>query len=437
MDTTETDYSRKPRAFATAGMATLGLKLFGALTGILAARLLGPTGRGELAAATAIPYLLTGIAPLGLPLATLYCLREGTVSKEAILQSAFKLALATSVALTALGAVAIVFTTSEQYRSLIGLALITLTTIPLSATTQVLSQLDLTLGRSLRFYWFQTLPALLYCTMLLFSSFQNSATVAYFVLSLCLAHAATALCRGASMSARFWTTETTATHYSALARTAVKYFTPTLFTIVICRLDLLLLPYVCGARDLGLYTAALAVAAGQASLSSNFSQLAFFDIAGSSSKSTALATHAKAAQLTIGTALVLSLVVGPPILRWGMGPDFRQATVLLVPLTILMAFRNASDVAGTLLRASGKSLALTKATFLQMIGLLVSFPFAAQHGGLEMAAVVLLIAEIVFCCWAIVQVCQVQHTTYKMLLIDRTFVLTFARALFAKPVRAD
>jgi O-antigen/teichoic acid export membrane protein len=62
-------------AVLTAGTNAV-LAMFGLVTGVLAARLLGPNGRGELAAIQTWPAVIATIAMLGMPETVYYAARE-------------------------------------------------------------------------------------------------------------------------------------------------------------------------------------------------------------------------------------------------------------------------------------------------------------------------------------------------------------------------
>ncbi len=79
------------------------LGMLGLLTGVLAARLLGPTGRGELAAIQMWPSVIATIAMLGLPEALVYFCARDPDRAGRYLGSAVTLALVSSVPFAAVG----------------------------------------------------------------------------------------------------------------------------------------------------------------------------------------------------------------------------------------------------------------------------------------------------------------------------------------------
>lgn len=89
--------------------ATAAIQLMQAVTGVLLARILGPAGRGELAAVILWPTLLTVVGSLGLAQAsTYYIARAKSVEEQGrLVGTAFALALAISAVLIAIGLVVV------------------------------------------------------------------------------------------------------------------------------------------------------------------------------------------------------------------------------------------------------------------------------------------------------------------------------------------
>jgi O-antigen/teichoic acid export membrane protein len=80
-----------------------GLALLGLATGVLAARLLGPAGRGELAAIQNVSVQLMVLASLGIPNALAYFVSRDTDSARGLLATGLLIALAASLPAMALG----------------------------------------------------------------------------------------------------------------------------------------------------------------------------------------------------------------------------------------------------------------------------------------------------------------------------------------------
>ena len=84
-------------------------------TGVIAARLLGPEGRGTLAAITLWPQLLATFAVSGLPYALVYHLRQAPQQTSRVLGAGLALGVGLAVLATAAGVIAIPFAMSHGY----------------------------------------------------------------------------------------------------------------------------------------------------------------------------------------------------------------------------------------------------------------------------------------------------------------------------------
>lgn len=109
------------------------LALFGVLTGALAARLLGPDGRGQLAAIQMWPNFLAAIANLGLPEAIVYFSARSTARSGRYLGSAVTLTLLVSALFIVLGYVALPLLLPAQSANVIHAARWYLLLLPIQA----------------------------------------------------------------------------------------------------------------------------------------------------------------------------------------------------------------------------------------------------------------------------------------------------------------
>jgi O-antigen/teichoic acid export membrane protein len=120
------------RVVLTAG-ANGALALLGLATGTLAARLLGPQGRGELAAIQTWPTFLATLAMLGLPEALVYHCARKPERAGRYLGSAIAIALLGSVPFMVLGYLAIPFFLSAQSAEIVRAARWYLLIVPVFA----------------------------------------------------------------------------------------------------------------------------------------------------------------------------------------------------------------------------------------------------------------------------------------------------------------
>src|SRR6185503_18165444 len=91
------------RSITTTFGGNIALALLGASTGVLAARLLGTAGRGELAAIQTFPTLLAVTAMLGLPEALVFFTARNPPDSGRYLATAMAIVLPVSVVAMAVG----------------------------------------------------------------------------------------------------------------------------------------------------------------------------------------------------------------------------------------------------------------------------------------------------------------------------------------------
>ena len=89
--------------FYFSASGNIGVSIVGALGGILAARLLGPEGRGELAAAVVWIGILITIGQIDLPKSIIYHIAKNYENRNAIIQSVLALLVIQSIAIVGVG----------------------------------------------------------------------------------------------------------------------------------------------------------------------------------------------------------------------------------------------------------------------------------------------------------------------------------------------
>ena len=129
---------RLSRALGISVTASLLIQALNVLTGILLARELGPTGRGELAAAILWPSLLASIGSLGVTEATtVFTARRGS-STGTLTGTMLALAAMQTVVLLPLGYVVVLLVLSQHGDETVDAALIYLPFIPITLLTMML-----------------------------------------------------------------------------------------------------------------------------------------------------------------------------------------------------------------------------------------------------------------------------------------------------------
>jgi O-antigen/teichoic acid export membrane protein len=110
------------RALRSTFATNVALALLAVATGIITARLLGPSGEGELTAIQTWPFLLGTLAMLGLPEALVYFISRQPERGKQLTSTAVVIGLLSSLAVGALGWVALPFLLSAQQPQVISAA---------------------------------------------------------------------------------------------------------------------------------------------------------------------------------------------------------------------------------------------------------------------------------------------------------------------------
>lgn len=123
------------RALSVTFLASVLIHLINVATGVLAARLLGPVGRGELAAVFLWPSLLAGIGILGLHEAVAYAGAARSLMEKRIFGSSMVLGVLLAVPLVVIGIAAFPIIYDDFRPEVLDVALLYLAFVPLNLLT--------------------------------------------------------------------------------------------------------------------------------------------------------------------------------------------------------------------------------------------------------------------------------------------------------------
>ena len=187
-------WERIRRSHLVSTVATdLFLVALSTLSGILAARLLGPAGRGEFAIAILWPSMLAAFGMLGVKEALTYERARGTHPQRVLVGAALELALCQSILLVSLGVLLIPLLTRAQSQEVTQASLMFLLFIPTNLVAQYALGL---LQGSLELPTFNALRltvGTVYLAALLFLWAMDAVTVWNVTVGLLVANACTAL----------------------------------------------------------------------------------------------------------------------------------------------------------------------------------------------------------------------------------------------------
>jgi O-antigen/teichoic acid export membrane protein len=337
------------RAYAQTFAASAVITCMGFISGILAARLLGPAGRGELAAIILLPTLLTTVGALEIPRSVAFEASKSPAGAPRVIATSFWLAIALG-ALQALLLVALLpLYLPPDKANLLGASRWFVLYLPAASVTAALMGVDQGRGRFGRFSVFLALPGILYVAAIAViwrSGHTTPYAFAYGVLASVILAAAFRVAMDGGALVR-----TPADWMVArrLLSRGLRYYLPAIGTFLLSRSDMFLVVRLLPAQAVGLYAVAQAIAMGQLVTVNPFVHVSFAAVAAEHDPGKilgAIVHHFRLAQLVavamaVGTAAAAS---------WGIQLFFgvrfagaTKATLVLIAATALSGMAQVLD----------------------------------------------------------------------------------------------
>lgn len=344
------------RAYAQTFAATAAIRCLGVVSGVLAARLLGPTGRGELAVIIFLPMLLVPFGELELPRSLAYEVSRVEEIPRGVMATSFWLAAGLGLVQAALLAGLLPWYLPADKLHLLGDSRWFMAYLPATLITTTLLGSDQGRGRFGRFSALLALPGALYTVAILAAWGSGRVSPGTFAGGLL---AATLLVTGVrtqmdwgAISPRLadWTTA------RRLLKRGLSFYLPTVASIALYRADMFILVRLAPSEAIGLYAVAQAIALGQIGAVHPFVQVGFSAVARETDPGKALQTlarHFRLAQLAVISTGLLAAAVTPWLIRLMFGAQFGGAVTtayLLIGATVLWGMEQVLEQG---LRAAG------------------------------------------------------------------------------------
>jgi O-antigen/teichoic acid export membrane protein len=323
---------------------------------VLAARLLGPTGRGELAVIVSLPMLLVPIGELELPRALAYeTSRVGEIPRS-LISTSFWVGLFLGCFQALVLTLALPLYLPADKLHLLGASRWFMLYLPAMLVMTTLMGSDQGKGRFGRFSFLLALPTALYVTAVLVSWAGGVASPRTFAAGLLIATLITFAVR----ICMDWDAISGAKPEWEIAwrllRRGVSYYLPAVAGIALVRGDMFLLVRLLPSDAVGLYAVALAIALGQLGAVNPFLHVSFSAVAGDSEPQHALETlalHFRLSQLAAVAAGLLTVMITPWVIRLMFGAQFSGAVVTTWLLTGAASIWGMEQVLEFGLRAAG------------------------------------------------------------------------------------
>jgi O-antigen/teichoic acid export membrane protein len=375
------------RPFASTAAANGALSLIGLLTGMLAARLLGPEGRGQLAAAQAWPLFLATLGSFGLTEAVAYFVARAPSRARAALATGLVLAIPFTLAAVVAGVWLLPRALSRQTADVQGVAMLCLLLVPLLTLSTAPSQALRGVGRYRAWNLLRLVTPLAWLGALLAVQGTGNASISTLALAFI---GATAL---AAVVTHLYAWPTLAGPVLAdrgLVRPLLAYSAPTMAATIPrwlnLRLDQLIVIALLDARALGLYVVAVAWSSAAHPLAEVVAHNAVPALAGAKDPwQRARLVYRAGAVAAIATSVLL-LAVTPALLPSIFGAEFRAAVPVALVMVLAGAVEAANAVGAECLRGVGRPRAVLFAECVGLAVTVVTLPVLVVLGGIMGAA---------------------------------------------------
>ncbi len=335
------------RFLSTAGMNVL-IGGIGVITGILASRWLGPTGRGELAAIQLWPGFLAVAAMMGLPEAMVFFSAKQSERAGRYLSSSLALGLFASVAVMAVGYWILPFVLSAQTDSAVAIARVYLWIIPITVTLTIGYQTLRGLGRFGLWNALRLLTPLVWLAVLLVGWVTSRKSPAFLALGNLVGLALLLPIVGFVLArvVRGWMWPDPRT-WRPLMRFGLPTVLSAIPVMLNMRMDQLVMAAFLPARNLGLYVVAVTWSTIMSPILTAVGMVLFPQVASMGSQQAQIEMVAAVSRLSAGVSALLALALalatplGLPLL---FGQDFRPAVLSAVILVGAGAISNVNQV---------------------------------------------------------------------------------------------
>jgi O-antigen/teichoic acid export membrane protein len=375
---------------------SLVIQACGVTTGILTARILGPSARGELATVMLWPIILSNLGLMGCNWALARGVAENPRTEPDQVCSAIAVGFAASFAYSILGYFLIPLVLPADRASLLPLARLCLLLIPLDIFNQILLAIEHGRMRWRRFNFVRGSFYLFYLIMIFLIWSARQAQARRFVWAFLASQLLAVLLRFWIQKKSFASGHPSLTDCRRLLRSGLPYWGATAGNLFTLQIDTVLVVSLMSAEAAGIYAVASAFGNAQFSLGDALGITSFGVLSNEknigSQKNILTETFRQSTLLSAGLALLLLCLI-PFIVRPFFGSAFSQATRPAIILALAASLTASGNILNQGLRGAGRPyaglasqllgtavLVLAAAFFLKPFGL-VGMAWAVTLGG--------------------------------------------------------
>jgi O-antigen/teichoic acid export membrane protein len=375
------------RPFASTAAANGALAVVGLLTGMLAARLLGAEGRGQLAAAQAWPLLLATLGSFGVTEAIAYFVARSPLRARAALATGLVVTVPFVVIACLAGMWLLPRLLRGQAIDVQQVAMMSLALVPLLTFSAAPAQALRGVGRYQAWNLLRLIAPLAWLATLVAVRGTADATVPTlamaFIGTTAMAGLVTHLCAWRMLAGP-------AVPERSLVRPMLAYSAPTMAAAVPhwlnLRLDQLIVIALLDARAVGLYVVAVAWSGAAHPLAEVVAHNAVPMLAGTKNISQrSRLVYRTGAAAAIGTSVLL-LIATPTLLPLIFGAEFRDAIPVALVMVLAGAVEATNAVGAECLRGVGRPRAILLAECIGLAVTAAALPVLVPLGGIIGAA---------------------------------------------------
>lgn len=388
------------RAYAHSFLGMIAVRFLGLITGILAAHLLGPTGRGQLAVIVLLPTALLPVGEFELPRSIAYQISRSDYASPRFVATTFWLAVVLgTLQAVLLSAVASFFLPPDK-SYLLASARWFAFCLPFNYVITFLTGIDQGSGRFGRFSFFQVLPTAIYLLSILLAYVTGRISPPIFAFGILAGAIVAAVARGGIEIRSIFTASFERVTATKLLTRGLTFYVPAMVGLTLFRADMFVLLRFVPVQAIGLYAVAQAIALGQIGTAIPFFQVGFTLVAKEKSLSGAiqeLKAQFRVAQVVLFMVGVATAALTPYIIHLAFGRQFSAAIPVTCILIAASSVWGLGQVLEQSLRAAGYPNVGILSNLVGVITLLALGIPAANRSGITGLGLSVLCAQVANC----------------------------------------
>jgi antigen flippase len=368
----------------------------GMVSGIIAARLLGPEERGALAILTYYPSLIGSFFVLGNHYSIKYMLSQEPEKESEISTVGFRLSLILGVIGAITFALCIPYTLKASERDLASAVVITCLMAPVMVINPCLYAIH---QGKLRFGWVNLMLILSsggYVILLIGLWMTKTVSPLRIVVATSFLVTIIVFLNLRRVGFEKLNYPVSFKNYRSCLNLGLKFFVPSVMATLFCAADRAILIRVTTLKEIGYYSVAFSLTFPLTLAVEVFSQVGFVEVSGTKDETTSSALilrrfHTAQAIVFVSALFVFAVVY--PLIKFGFGTEFLPATAIALFMIPAMALRGLANMLDSSLRAKGLAFPGTVANLLALICLVGLGLWWVPSGGGRAFAVALLSAQ--------------------------------------------